>query len=358
MILKPDTSAGFNPSLPKGPEFLSMNRDALRLDGRLDAGLLGPSIHRLLLTMARLRNVVSTVRIEGERVDLEGARRALEQQRGETAAEEQVIRLAKEYTALHDARPSKLPRFSVDYILGLHKTLFYGLYGEAGPGLLKTKPNGVGDTATGEFVFRATPPERTESELEVLFKWFEQEAMDAPGLVTSGVFFAEFEAIHPFHDGNGRVGRLLNLIALKRMGFENIALAPLDGRYYHTQHDYYSKIATTNTGKTYLPWCRYNSQQVVRAYEIAARRSDLKPLLDQQTRPSTRHLLEWVLSRDASPFGHRDFPNPKNYSAESIQKSLAQLVAQEVLVRRGERKGRRYQLSTAFLRRIYGGSFG
>lgn len=358
VILKPDTSAGFNPSLPKGPEFLAMNRDALRLDGRLDASLLGPSIHRLLLTMARLRNVVSTVRIEGEKVDLDGARTALEQQKGKTAVEEQVIRLAKEYTTLHDAKPSKLPRFSVEYILALHKTLFHGLYDEAGPGLFKTKPNGVGDTATGEFVFWATPPERTERELEGLFQWFERSAMDSPGLVTAGVFFAEFEAIHPFHDGNGRVGRLLNLIALKRMGFQNIALTPLDGRYYHTQHDYYAKIASTNSGKTYVPWCRYNSQQVVKAYEIAARRSDLKPLLDQQTRASTRHLLEWVVSRDASPFGHGDFPNPKQYSAESVQKSLAQLVDQEILAAAGERKARRYQLSTGFLRKLYGGSFG
>lgn len=144
MILKPDTSAGFNPPLPRGPELLSTNRDALRLDGRLDASLLGPSIHSLLLTMARLRNVVSTVRIEGERIDLEGARKALEQQRGETAVEEQVIRLANEYTTLHETRPSKLPRFSVEYVLSLHKRLFKGLYDEAGPGLLKTKPNGVG----------------------------------------------------------------------------------------------------------------------------------------------------------------------------------------------------------------------
>lgn len=335
-----------------------MNRDALRLDGRLDASLLGPSVHQLLLGMARLRNMVSTVRIEGESVDLEGARKALERQKGESAAEEQVIRLCEEYTSIHKARPSRLLRFTIDGITRLHRTLFEGIYAEAAPGLLKTRQNGVGDAATGELVFMATPPERTEAELRALFGWFEETSISAPGLVTAGIFFAEFEAIHPFHDGNGRVGRLLNLIALKRMGFENVALTPIDGRYYHTQQDYYAKIASTNTGKIYLPWARYNSQQVVKAYEIAVRRSDLKPLLDRQGRPSTRHLLEWAISRDASPFAHSDYPNPRRLSAEAIQKALQQLVTQRILDASGERRGRRYRLSTSFLRTLYSGTFG
>lgn len=358
MIRKPDTSARFAPSLPKGPEFLALARQALRLDGRLDAGSLGPSVHQLLLTMARLRNMVSTVRIEGERVDLEGARKALEAQRGESAAEEQVIRLAREYNAIHEARPARLPKFSVEALLSLHRRLFEDIYPEASPGHLKVRQNGVADSATGQFVFMATPPDRTRLELENLFAWFEEAAAATPGPVAAGVFFAEFEAIHPFHDGNGRLGRLLNLIALKRMGLENIVLTPLDGRYYRTREDYYAKLASTNTGKNYVPWCRYNAKQVREAYGIAVRRSDVKPLLDGQTRPSTRRILEWILSRDASAFAHRDYPNPGKLSAESVQKSLQQLVAQGVLEAAGERRGRTYRLATPFLKKLYGGTFG
>ena len=50
------------------------NRETLRMDGRLDAATLSPAIHQLLLTMAWLRNVVSSLQIERERVDPESAR--------------------------------------------------------------------------------------------------------------------------------------------------------------------------------------------------------------------------------------------------------------------------------------------
>ena len=74
VLRKPDTSRGFAPMVPEGDEFRVANRDSIRIDGRLDESLLGPSIHHLLLSMARLRNVVSSLRIEGERIDLAGAR--------------------------------------------------------------------------------------------------------------------------------------------------------------------------------------------------------------------------------------------------------------------------------------------
>jgi Fic family protein len=358
VILKPDTSAGFRPSIPKGAEFESANRATLRLDGRLEAGVLGPSIHHLLLGMARLRNVVSTLRIEGEEIDLEGARRAFELQKAETPAEEQTLRLCKEYTRIHSLRQGEIPDLSIPYILDLHKRMFGGVHPEAAPGRLKTRPNGVGDTMTGRITFRATPPERTRKELEQLLLWYEQARHKAGPVSVAAIFFAEFEGIHPFHDGNGRIGRLLSLVCLKQLGLENIALTPLDGRFYHTHAEYYDRIASTNNGRSYVPWTRYYGHQLLKAYQIAVRRSDLKGLIEAQTRPSTRRVFEWVLSRDAGFFASSDYPNPARLSTESIQKALGRLVVEGVLEPRGERRGRRYRMTTDFLTRIYGGSFG
>lgn len=356
-LRKRDTSAGFRPVLPRGDDVRAASRDALRMDGRLDESVLGPSIHQLLLSMARIRNVVSTLRIEGERIDLEGARHALESGKPATATEEQVIRLAKEYTLLHETRPSQLPEFTIESVLGLHRRLFDGIYPEANPGRLKTAQNGLVDGASGRLVFEATPPARTRQELERLFEWWSSQRDTAPAASVAAVFFAEFEAIHPFHDGNGRVGRLVGAAALKKLGCENIGLVPLDGRFYRTHEQYYEKLATTNAARNYVPWARYFGAQVVKAYETSIRRSDLKPVLERQTRPATRGLLEWVLARDASPFAFGDYPNPKGYSRESIQKSLGQLVEQRILEPMGERRGRRYKIGTDFLRRVYGGDF-
>lgn len=358
MVLKKrDTSRGFAPATPTGPELAVPGREILRMDGRLDTGLLSPSIHQLLLTMARLRNVVSTIKIEGERIDLESARRAIETNTAETPVEEQVLRLSKEYLKIHQASPSKLPEFTIDYVTGLHGRVFHGIHPEANPGELKGKANGILDTRTGGFSFEATPPERTRAELDALFRWFDGQRDRGPLVATAAIFFAEFEAIHPFHDGNGRIGRLLNMVALKKLGLRNIALVPVDGRFFRTQEAYYEKLATTNQGTLWGPWCRYYADTVISAYQIAMKRADLKSVLDQAGRPATRKLLEWVLGGDGSAFQHSDYPNPDMYGPTAISLALGELVKTGVLEARGERKGRRYKLKTDFLRRIYGHEF-
>lgn len=356
-VRKRDTSRGFNPTLPMRPEIVVPSRETLRMDGRLDTGTLSPAIHQLLLTMARLRNVVSSLRIEGEHVDLESARRTIETNQATTPMEEQVLRVAREYAQIHNTSPNGLPDFTIDYVTGFHRRIFDGLHPDANPGRLKTHPNGILDTQTGGFVFEATPPARTRAELEALFSWFQSQQDKAPTVAVAAIFFAEFEAIHPFHDGNGRIGRLLNMVAVKKLGYRNIALVPLDGRFFRTQEAYYEKLATTNNGTTWHLWTRYYADQLSRAYENALKRADLRPVLDQQSRPATRKLLEWVLTRDASPFQHSDYPNPSDYGPTAIRLALAELTRSGILTAKGERKGRRYELNTEFLRRVYGHEF-
>lgn len=327
------------------------------MDGRLDAGTLSPAIHQLLLTMARLRNVVSSLKIEGEKVDLESARRAIATNRPETPIEEQVLRVSREYGAIHKTPPSKLPEFTVDLVTDLHGRIFEGIHADANPGRLKTHANGILDTRTGGFLFEATPPDRTQAELTALFDWFRAQRDKAAPVPLAAVFFAEFEAIHPFHDGNGRVGRLLNMMALKKLGLRNVALVPLDGRFFRTQENYYEKLATTNTGARWHLWCGYFAEQLQAAYELSIRRADLKPVLDQRTRPAARKLLEWVLAGNGSAFRHGEYPNPEGYGPTTISLALADLTQAGILKATGERKGRRYQLETSFLRRIYGHDF-
>lgn len=356
-LKKRDTSKVFSPVVPSGPETAVPGREILRMDGRLDAGTLSPAIHQLLLTMARLRNVVSSLKIEGEKVDLESARRAIENNRAETPVEEQVLRVSREYGAIHKTAPSKLPEFTIDLITDLHARIFQGIHPDSNPGRLKTHANGILDTRTGGFLFEATPPDRTRAELKSLFSWFQARRDTAPPVSLAAVFFAEFEAIHPFHDGNGRVGRLLNMLALKKLGLRNVALVPLDGRFFRTQESYYEKLATTNTGTRWHLWCRYYAEQLHAAYELSIKRADLKPVLDQQTRPAARKLLEWVLGGDGSPFSHGDYPNPEGYGPTTISLALGDLTRSGILQATGERKGRRYRLETTFLRRIYGQEF-
>jgi Fic family protein len=323
------------------------------MDGRLEASVLSPAVHQLLLNIARVRNVVSSLRIEGEDIDLEAARRAIETGRGSTGTEKLVLRLASEYATIHGTRPSKLPDPHIQLVLDLHKRVFQGIE-DANPGALKGAPNGVKDLATGMFTFEATPPRRTAAELERLFEWFEAQKDRLPPAVVGALFFAEFQAIHPFHDGNGRIGRLLNLLVLKKVGYENAALVPLDGRFFRTQDTYYEALRSTNDGKSWQVWTRYYARQLERAYDLALRRADLKPFLDEHTRASVRKVLEWVLTGDGTSFKHGDYPNPSGLSPAAVSLALSDLVDEGVLEARGDKRGRTYRLSTVFLKKAYG----
>lgn len=354
MLQKPNTSKGFHPSLVVTDDMLGKSTETLRLDGRLEVAVLSPSIHQLILAMARLRNVVSSLRIEGEAVDLQSARRVLDTEVPRTPEEKEVLLLSEAYGELHSlAKPAEL---SVDYIRRIHGRLFPdGLGLDAGPaGRFKETPNGVYSETEGRMIFEATPPERTEAEIEALIEWIKHDARTLPSALASALFFVEFQAIHPFGDGNGRVGRYLNLVVLRRLGYRNVCLVPLDGRFFRTRNRYYKALRTTNAGRNYQLWCRYYTEQLHRAYELAANRADLRPLLDRFSRASTRSLLEWCLAGDGGWFSRSDFPNPKGYSPPAVTSSLAELRRARVLDGRGMKRGREYRLSTEFLRRAYG----
>jgi Fic family protein len=359
MQRKQNTSRGFKPNLHISKEITVPDRDALRLDGRLDVGVLSPALHRLLLSMARVRNVVSSLNLEGKGIHLDDARRAVESGRPTTANDEAVLRFAEEYARIHEWTSSQVPEPSVGLICSLHSRLLAGDpdIPQEDLGQLKSRQNGLIEASTGMMRFEATPPERTTAELESLFEWYKENRDLLPRLAVAAIYFAEFQAIHPFHDGNGRIGRVLNMMALKQLGFQNIALVPIDGRFFRTSDKYYEKLASTNDGVTWHVWARYYARQVLRAYEIAQRRADLRPILDQQTSNSTRRVMEWVLQGDGTWFKHSDYPNTEGLSPASVTGAFRTLVEEGVLEGRGETRGREYRLSTRFLQQIYSSEF-
>lgn len=93
---KRDTTAGFTPAVQPTADVVARSYDCRRLDGQLERGVLSPAIHNVLLGVARLRNSVSSFRLEGERVELDRARRLLDGTKPETATEAGVPRLARE----------------------------------------------------------------------------------------------------------------------------------------------------------------------------------------------------------------------------------------------------------------------
>ena len=349
---KVDTSGGFAPRIPLDEKIIGQERQALRLDGSLDENNLSPVLHQTLLSIARVRNAVSSLKLEGVAIELEDARNVVESGVPKTDGELMALRISKKLTWINDTPREDLPSLSIELIKKIHRDIFEGVFDVVGK--LKTEPNYIVSAVTGQPIFFPTPPERTESELNELFKWYSTIEKVSPSAISvAGILFAELEAIHPFNDGNGRVGRIIVPLVLKRLGFENIALVPLDGKIFRTQEKYYETLATTNNGITWHTWCGYLARQINRAFKTAANRSSIGPLVNEISSPIGQDLLMWILAGPGEWYPPRDYPNPKGASRNTLSNMHNLLLKKGVLESKGEKKGRKYRLATEYLKKLY-----
>ena len=120
-------------------------------------------------------------------------------------------------------------------LLTAHLTLMQGLIDEVG----RYRSKGVGVMAGNEVVHMAPPANQVPRLMADLLAWLK--TADAPALVVSSVFHYEFEFIHPFADGNGRMGRLWQTLILSQWNplFANI---PVESIVYQHQQRYYDAI--------------------------------------------------------------------------------------------------------------------
>jgi Fic family protein len=311
--------------------------------------------------MARVRNAVSSFRLEGETVDLDRARQLLEGRAPSGPSEIGVVRLAHAYSGL---AVNRSPKFTIDGLLTLHRQLFKGILldnkgnlREDWVGVLKPEQNFIINTESGALRFTPSPPERTEAELKRLLKWYSDERFSQLPPVIAALFFAEFQAIHPFMDGNGRMGRLLNIAILEDLGCKKAPLIPLDTRFFRTSDHYYEFLGTTNAGKDYYSWTRYFVNQAENAYKAATKQANLGSLVSGFSRESTRRVLRWVLSGTGEWFSRSDYPNTSQYSQPALWAALDELKKAGILEATGERRGRRYRLRSKFLAEVYSRRF-
>ena len=121
---------------------------------------------------------------------------------------------------------------SLTLIKDLHRIVFKNSKPYAGNFRKEGEEVVVAD-ARGNVIHRGAPPQHVESLLKELIKWYSRNKAKHPPLVLAAVVHNQFEIIHPFRDGNGRVGRLLlNNILLKH------DLPPLNIRLKNRTHYY------------------------------------------------------------------------------------------------------------------------
>ncbi len=155
-----------------------------------------------------------------------------------------------------------------DLVRDLHRTLMAGAGDEArsAPGEFRDVQAYI--TGGGEVIYTPPPPARMSDCLESLFGYIDSQPQ-APPLVEIAWVHYVFEAIHPFRDGNGRVGRILMpLLLARRRGLEHPLLYLSPYLFEHRQQ-YYDRLFAVSARSDWAGWLAF----MLRAVASRARAS-------------------------------------------------------------------------------------
>ena len=185
----------------------------------------------------RIRTIYSSLAIEQNSLDIEQVTAVLSGKR--------IIAPPKDIAEVQNAYEiyecmDILNPYAIDDLLKAHSIMVKGLVNEAGK--FRSRPVGVVDGEGNVLHFGTLPPYVPKLVQEIM-DWVEESEIHM--LIKSCVFHYEFELIHPFSDGNGRIGRLWHTLLLSKWN-PIFAWLPIESMIHDNQREYYDAINISN----------------------------------------------------------------------------------------------------------------
>ena len=235
-------------------------KDRLRIAelalARLDsAGSLAPSQDWLVYAFVRAEAVISS-QIEGTQASLTDLLEfEADKQSAPTADLEEVCNcLAAIAFARQQLADAKGLPISMRLLNQSHRLLMKGVRGaDKNPGEIRRSQNWIGGSRPGNAIFVPPPHHLLPVLLSAMEKYIHSE--DAlPPLIRTGLLHAQFETIHPYLDGNGRIGRLLIILLLEDWGLLNRPLLYLSVFFKRHQREYYRRLDGIRVDGSWEDW--------------------------------------------------------------------------------------------------------
>lgn len=281
VVRTPEGYHAFIPA-PMPPKFgydaplaLSLSRADAALSELSGLGRLLPNPHLLIAPYVRREAVLSS-RIEGTRASLADV--LLDEMGDEAArADASDVHEVRNYVNALEygvKRLAALP-LSLRFTRELHARLMKGVRGDrATPGEFRRSQNWIGPAGSTPVTAAYVPPPPREME-SALADWerFLHQRDTMPDLIQCALMHEQFEAIHPFLDGNGRVGRLLITLFLMERGRLSQPLLYLSAYIEDHRQDYYDLLQRTRTHGEWSAWLRFFLTGVAEMAQDAMRRA-------------------------------------------------------------------------------------
>ena len=143
---------------------------------------------------------------------------------------------------------------------------------ENNAGIRKLPGTALRNSVTGKVIY--TPPDQTDvinSLLSNMEKFINLDENEIPHLIKMSIQHYQFESIHPFYDGNGRTGRILNILYLIMSGLIEKPVVYLSGYVIENKPEYYKLLQEVRTKNNWEGWVLYVLKGVDFASRIALR---------------------------------------------------------------------------------------
>ena len=274
----------------------------------------------------RIKTIQSSLEIEGNTLSMDQVTALLENKK--VLAPEKDITEVKNAIAVYNLL-EELEATSISSFLIAHKLLMKGLISSAG----RFRTGGVGIIKGSQLTHLAPPAKMVRSLLNNLFTYLKKDK--DPLLIKSCVFHYEMEFIHPFSDGNGRMGRLWQTVILKKYN-PLFSFLPVETVIKKRQSDYYSALSKADKAGNSTPFIEFMLEALDEA---------LKEQLHERQSPlsANNRILIFKNLIGKTPFTRKDYMDYfKTISPATASRDLKMAVDSMILKITGEKRTAKY----------------
>ena len=242
---------------------------------------------------------------------------------------------------------NKYNPYSVQSFLEAHKTLTTDLIDESG----KFRKGNVGIYSGKDVIHMGANPQFVPTLINELFEWAKKSELNP--LIKSSIIHYEIEIIHPFSDGNGRMGRIWQSLIL--FNYNNFfEYLPIETMIFKHQQEYYNAITVSNEDNNSTVFIEFMLEMILKTIDEFNNSNILSNIKQEYVEGLTKVGLEILLNL-INYFKDNEFittevaSNLTNKSRVNIRKYFNKFMKIDILIPIGENKGRKYKLNKQIL---------
>jgi len=282
----------------------------------------------------KIKTITGTLEIEGNTLGIEKVTAILEGKRvmGSMREIAEVNGAIKVYDMLDSFEYKKL-----DDLLLSHKMLMDEILTDAGT----FRSSNVGVGGADGVVHVAPPYAHVVSLMEDLFSWLE--VSDVHPLIQSSVFHYEFEFIHPFVDGNGRIGRLWQSLILYKWK-PLFSAMPIESVIKESQQEYYDALQSAGDAGESTPFVEFMLEAILETCERELTNNQDVPINVPKNVPINRQDKILEIIQDDSSVTIEQLAHVCGVSDKTIKRDIAKLKENGALEHEGSLKSGHWKI--------------